>query len=509
MEYTSILFEPCSPSKTMKESSRPDFFHDIHMDSIIRELLTGKEEYELTALFYEKLPNRNAIQYRIAVMKDMEYGRLIEPLAVFSQNMRKTRQYAAYSESFKDKEQQDKWLADGALLYCQSIRDLHHILTSAKLHSAGMRFVYNWLTAFIDGAYFSALYEEVNELQQSFERIQYSMLIADRKITIFPHDNEMDYCQSLSETFQTEKNMDEDFTIRFFTGLQLSGLEADVLNILRKQQPEPFRALKTFGSKYKGFIDPAILTFARELQFYLACLQYFQGLQRQGLHYCYPTLSDSKELHIMAGYDLSLASSLLNTGKQVICNDFDVHTHESIFVLTGPNQGGKTTFARSLGQILHLASIGCPVPCQQAELFALDQLFTHFPSKEHLEANTGQLQDELLRLKPILNKATGYSVIILNEIFATTSTLDAHTMSKKLLDKLRLQGTICLFVTHLLEIATSHKNTVSLVAAADPNDPAKRTFLISRKVADGLVYASSIASKYGLTPARMKERIQA
>ena len=355
-----------------------------------------------------------------------------------------------------------------------------------------------------------SLCDGAKRIREGLSQLSYSVLIRDGSFTVRNFYEEANYSAEVELTFEKFKQgVVTDYLAKYSSAPEdMNSIEAKVLEFVARLYPAAFSGLTEYCARHFHFVDESIATFDREIQFYIACLKLTTKLDCAGLQFCLPELSDqSKNAHCRDGFDVALALKLVGEARPVVSNDFDLSGSERIIVVSGPNQGGKTTFARMFGQMHYLACLGCPVPSREARLFLFDRLFTHFERQESVENLRGKLEDDLLRIHSILDCASPNSVLVLNEIFTSTTIQDEVFLSKKIMEKIIERDLLCVWVTFVDELSAFGRQTVSMVSTVVPDQPALRTFKIEKRRADGLAYAMAIAEKYGLTYDRTKERV--
>ncbi|WP_444659015.1 MutS-related protein [Caproiciproducens sp. R2] len=514
--FYSILFPAEEQWKKPRKEAAPDCFRDLYLDQIFRPILNGRKEYGLEGFFYTSLRDSDTLIYRQKVMRELEDDGLRGFFSDFSQSIyRLSQSMEAVKKSLtSENSYENHYLTKGRLLdcadsYCTELAGLTDGLRDRTLCSDGLRGFMKYLAAYTGTEAFTELRGQIGRLREQLSSVEYCMLIKNGVLRVRKYEGQEDHSKEILRLFDKFRQGDgTDYRRKLSEEPYAQHVEAAVLNMVASWYKDIFENLDHFCLKYLDFINPTVARFSREIQFYLSWLEYIRPHRGKGLPFCYPKLCENAEhLYDRDGFDLALASSMGDAG-QPVTNDFELNTPERIIVVTGPNQGGKTTFARAFGQIHYLSCLGLCVPGREAAVLLFDNIFTHFGREEDLSTQNGKLQDDLERLHELLGHAASRSIIVINEIFSSTTLTDALLLGGRMMDALAKLGAPAVCVTFIDELAAHGEETVSMMSSVREDDPAVRTFRITRRPPDGLAYAMHIAGKYGLTSEQLCERLR-
>jgi len=211
-----------------------------------------------------------------------------------------------------------------------------------------------------------------------------------------------------------------------------------------------------------------------ELGFYLGCLNLRDELTKRQIQTCFPvpTPIGTQRFQFRGLRDVGLC---LTTGKKVTGNDVDADG-KTLIVITGANEGGKSTFLRSVGTAQLMMQAGMFVTAEAFGASVRDGVFTHFNRQEDAALRHGKLEEELARMSAIVEYIGPMSLLLCNESFASTNELEGSQIARGVVHALVESGVRVFFVTHLYDLAEG------LYARHDPAD----LFLRAERRPDGV-----------------------
>ncbi len=278
------------------------------------------------------------------------------------------------------------------------------------------------------------------------------------------------------------------------------------------------RNIKDVLQKHVNVNGYTFISLMPEIIFYIRWAELIEKIHSKGLPLCKAEILpiEKREIHAQGIYNLKLAiKAVKGENLNIITNqlDFDDETGR-IFILTGPNRGGKTTITQALGIAVLMAQCGIYVPCGRFALSPCDNIYTHFPADENETVDLGRLGEESKRLSEIFGNATENSLLLLNESLATTNVTEGVYIATDVIKAMRYLGVRCIFNTHMHELGANvgvmndAVNGISKIESMVTGvDNGERSFKVYINPPQGLSYARDIALKYGVTFDKIKETI--
>jgi hypothetical protein len=506
-----VLFERPIEGLDGDTLAEPDFFVDLNLDQVVEAVTAGREEYELKPFFYASLHDVDAVEYRHEILRELERPDVLESIVAFAAALGRMREHRRQADAMHYELQKQAWFLDATAIYCGAVEALAARLEDLDVASRGLCGLRDYLGDHVASQRFAGLAEETRAIRAELAEVRYAVHIRGARVTVSDPEGEPDYGAEVEATFaKFKQGAVKSYLSKLPDYADMNHVEAQILERVARLHSDLFGRLGDHRARYDDFLDATIVRFDREVQFYLGYRELVERLRSAGLELCHPRVcTRSKAVAADDTFDLALAIKRVADGDSVVRNDFHLDGPERIFVVTGPNNGGKTTFARTFGQLHHLAGLGLPVAGTRAELFLPDRIYTHFEKEEEIETLRGKFEDELVRVHEVLEEATADSVIVMNESFNSTTLNDALVVGTAVMRQIIELGALGVYVTFVDEIASLGDATVSMVTQIAADNPAERTFKVLRRPADGLAYAWAIADKYGLTFDRLMERIPA
>ena len=532
MGFESIL----DKKEPVKGVTRPAFFLDLNIDQILERISKGDRGI---LEYFEYFPlDAECEGYRHDVYADIKENALYDALLTFNTIYNEFRDIENKKKSTRIDLQRPVWHFWGMEIYTRTIADLKKALENAKLTSEGFKELNAFLESYTGTQDFIQMSEKAAKLKADLLSLTVYANYENGRIQVHVEDsNETgsedadsgraraseDKSDGQTSTEYADEDEYEDiaeyenfleqicavnekeFVNPFAITDELTSFEQEIVKIVAKKNPDIFKVAEKLFKETPEFEETVFSRLADELRFYLSYFEFEQKMIKAGFSFASPITTESQNICATGLYDLALACVNNEKGKPVISNDLAFEKNELFFVLTGPNQGGKTTFARSLGQLIYFTKIGLDVPAVSATVPYFSDILTHFSVEESVETGRGKLMEELVRLSPMMKEYKDNAFVVINELFTTAANYDAIIMGQNVLKHFLDEGCHGIYVTHLRELCDIDERIVGLSAQLDENG--KQNFKVQKKSVDYEGCAKNQVEKYGLGYDKLAERL--
>lgn len=463
-----------------------DLAQDLELETLLRAMSQEDEflyKVARTALL-TGCGDQEAVKYRQAVLRDCldnpEAVRSLYSLAVEAIETEKKTYWglAHYPAGILHRS------VEVLLLFVETLKKLRHMADehSGKFTSQGFRTFFSMLQQELGDDYFELIQAHLKKL-----KFRHGVLVSARLgqgnkgedyVLRQPHD--LKHCW-LVRAFQ-KKPVAHTFTLhpRDESGARaLSELSDRGVNLVANALAQSTEHILSF-----------LIMLRIELAFYVSCLALHERLTAKGEPTAFPDPAPAGgRVHTFRGlYDVCLA---LNVPQRVVGNDVEADG-KSLVVITGANQGGKSTFLRSIGLAQLMMECGMFVPAESFAANMSSGVFTHYKREEDTSMKSGKLDEELARMSELVDHIAPDSLILFNESFAATNEREGSEIAGQITRALLAYRVKVFSVSHLYEFAHAlheeHRED-ALYLRAQRQEDGKRTFR--------LVAAEPLDTSYG------------
>lgn len=409
-------------------------------------------------------------------------------------------------------------------LYISSIDTLHSGLSEVrgKLHGKALTTLADRIAELAESSYYAELNSKLNELTNRVRDIKSVTIGVNLDAQLRPAEagvlsiNPQPFRSGdVIEKILRLNFKDDEYTCiaqlvpfgKKQTENQKTALSLAFTSAINDVYKSSLRSWKKIVQSYVLENTDFLLNLMPEIEFFVKGTELLRRLQNKGCRLTKPDIRPVGERAFKATALYNPCVALKIEGD-VVPNDIDFDENATIYVLTGPNRGGKSVITCSVGLAQVMMQLGMFVPAEYAKISPVDAIFTHFPTGAEDTIDKGRLGEECDRLREIFDVITPNSLVLMDESFSSTGAYEASYIAAEVLGALSHVGCRCMFSTHLHQLAaevdvinerakkTGGALIDTLVAGMETG---QRSFKIIRKKPDGKSYARDIAEKYGIT----------
>lgn len=422
-------------------------------------------------------------------------------------------------------------------VYIGCIEEIHSALKEVDVKSEGLRLMKNYVASIYNDSGFEYLKADIKEMITETSQIQSITLGVNLDETMrpvevgivsinkkkFDHSNAFDNFIGVLSQLGGLMDGKSNGSFNGMSKIRSSGATGADNPLMQNLSREvsdmlstTVKHLKNKLSQYVNISGYGLTKFIPEFTFYIRWAEFCAKVMNCGLPMAKPEILDGEAgvLSAKGLYNLKLAIQITG-GEQldVVKNDFDFSREHGVYIMTGPNRGGKTTFTQAVGLIFLLAQNGLYVPCEAIRLSPCDNIFTHFPADENQTVNLGRLGEESKRISEIFSLATEKSLLLFNESLATTSFTEGLYIAKDVVKAMRSLGARTIFNTHMHELAMNldeindNDGKIKVASLITGIHEGQRSYKVYLAPPDGISYARDIAEKYGVTYGQLMKSI--
>jgi len=546
----SLLF----PGNTVPEklNNSDTLYADLNLRRLVRSIsLNPQYENHVTNILLAFTTDVSVIRYRQKILNDLlNNPQLLEQLHVLLGEITTLEGYLTTPQWKENVLRQVAWRLSELQRYVDTVVALHKILNDAgdTIQSEGLQQLRNHLQERISTGTFQKLQSELPDLLPKIRDI--------RSITIGINlDLDMRPLSATLLDTHNEPFINETMLLRLLGMGKKEGIKSDspvhdaravaglhdfqvelndrnspfmpkLFRDLSELMDDTSRPVVRAMKKYVQVNSQLLVSLKMDIAFYLGVVKAIQQVKDAGLEMTQPDIlpMESREMRIEEMYNINLFFQQVNKTVDktvIVANDVKFGDEGRIFILTGPNQGGKTTYTTAIGLVQILGQAGLHVPAKYAAISPVDAIYTHFAKEERPNLEAGRLGEEARRLNSIFEQATRHSLVLLNESLASTSASESLFLARDVVRAFRLLGTRAIFATHLHDLAADSENmntetegdsriisVVSQVQSSEENGKIKRTYKIIPAPPDSKSYAIELAARFGISFEQLKKTIK-